>query len=123
MVYVSDDEVTDVNELLARISESISEKCGYRTGYLRDTLSVERIVQRWPVGELEAWIIEELKVWDVSEHPQVAHLLSLVQELWPGLSSEAKTFFQQYCKSNVWNGTTDTLFNQLAAEISEGYLL
>ena len=59
MVYVSDDEVTDVNELLARISESISEKCGYRTGYLRDTLSVERIVQRWPVGELEAWICQQ----------------------------------------------------------------
>lgn len=123
MPYVSDDEVTDVNELLARISEAISEKCDDRTEFLRNSLSVERIVQAWPVHALEEWVVQELKVWNVAEHPQVAYLLSLARELWPHMSSHAKTSIRQYCESNVSKGTDHTLFNQLAAEIAEGYLL
>ena len=123
MTYVSDDEVTDINELLARISEAISEQCDNRTEFLRNSLSVERIVQGWPVHAIEEWVVQELKLWNVAEHPQVAYLLSLARELCPYMSSDAKTSIRQYCESNVGKDTDHVLFNQLAAEISEGYLL
>ncbi len=121
MESISDEDVTDVDELLARISEAISEKCDFRTEYLRNRLSVERIVQRLPASVLEPWMSQELEKWNVADHPQVAHILSLAQECWSNLSPEMQSFIEHYCEARVWVDTDDVLFNQIGAEIMEGY--
>jgi len=117
MDFVSDDDVSDVKELLARFSEAISEKCDFRTEYLRNRLSVEKIIQRWPAGELESWMSQELDKWDVADHSQVAYILSMAQEFWSELSPEMQSFIEQYCRARMWVKTKDVWFNQVAAEI------